>query len=70
MDAVKDNNLNRLLNLNQQFVENAKPDSIWQIAILIGVLEQAQLQGTFISYEAPTYYGMLCAAYTTKRRAP
>jgi len=61
--AVKENNLKMLLNLEQQLIENAKPDSLWQIAILIGVLQKNPMKGKLISYQAPTYYGMLCAAY-------
>lgn len=61
--AVKDNSLKTLLNLKQQLIENAKPDSLWQIAILIGVLEQVPMNSRLVSYQAPTYFGMLCAAY-------
>lgn len=66
VDAVKEGNLGRLLSLDEQLVENAKPDSIWQIAILSGILEHVPMWGRLVSYEAPTYFGMLCAAYTTK----
>jgi aromatic ring-opening dioxygenase LigB subunit len=66
MKAVQQNNLRILIGLDQQLVKNAKPDSIWQIAILIGVLEQVPMKGQMISYQAPTYFGMLSAAYTPK----
>jgi aromatic ring-opening dioxygenase LigB subunit len=61
--AVIESNLNHLLSLPQQFVEDAKPDSIWQVAILQGILKSARMKGRLLSYEVPTYYGMLCAAY-------
>lgn len=64
--AVKENNLGMLTSLDRQFVDNAKPDSIWQIAILIGVLERVPMKGQLISYQAPTYFGMLTATYTRK----
>jgi len=66
VDAVKKDNLNMLLSVDQELVENAKPDSIWQMAVLIGVLKQSRLKGKLVSYQAPTYFGMLCAAYTPK----
>jgi aromatic ring-opening dioxygenase LigB subunit len=66
VDAIKEGNLGKLLSLDEQFVENAKPDSIWQIAILSGILQHVPMRGRLVSYEAPTYFGMLCAAYTTK----
>ena len=63
-EAVPRNDLRSLLNLSSKFVENAKPDSLWQLAILQGVLERSQLVGRLLSYQVPTYYGMLCAAYS------
>ncbi len=63
VDAIRQNKLKRLLRLDPKLVENAKPDSIWQLAILIGVLDQVPMKGKFVSYQAPTYFGMLCAAY-------
>lgn len=62
--AVEENNLQNLLSLDKKLVENAKPDSLWQIAILVGVLEEVPMKGELISYQAPTYFGMLCVAYT------
>jgi aromatic ring-opening dioxygenase LigB subunit len=63
IDAVTENNLKRLLDLPQKFIDDAKPDSIWQLAILQGILERVQMRGRLLSYQVPTYYGMLCAAY-------
>jgi aromatic ring-opening dioxygenase LigB subunit len=63
IQAIKQNNLQRLLELNPKFVEDAKPDSLWQIAILIGILDHVPMQARFVSYQAPTYYGMLCADF-------
>lgn len=65
-NAVQENNLRRLLRLKPELVETAKPDSLWQIAILVGILEKVPLRGKLLSYQAPTYFGMLCAAYTPK----
>ena len=63
IDAVRANNLEKLLTLDPHFVEDAKPDSLWQIAILAGVLEKVPMKGRFISYQAPTYFGLLCADF-------
>jgi aromatic ring-opening dioxygenase LigB subunit len=64
--AVKENNLKQLLSLTPEFIEEAKPDSLWQIAILEGILETLKLNAKFISYEAPTYFGLLCASFETQ----
>ena len=61
--VVKENNLKQLLSLDPQFVEEAKPDSLWQIAILAGLLEKVSMKGSLVSYQAPTYFGLLCASF-------
>lgn len=63
IQAIKENSLKQLLKLDPKFVEDAKPDSLWQIAILIGILESVPMKARFVSYQAPTYYGMLCADF-------
>jgi len=65
--AIQKNDLKPLLNLPPEFVEDAKPDSIWQIAILQGILERVPMKGFLLSYQAPTYYGMLCAEYLPEK---
>jgi aromatic ring-opening dioxygenase LigB subunit len=63
-NAVLSNNLKPLFDLSPQFVENAKPDSLWQIAILQGIIDRTKLKGRLLSYQVPTYFGLLCAAYS------
>jgi aromatic ring-opening dioxygenase LigB subunit len=60
--AVRENHLGGLLELDPPFVAAAKADSWWQLAMLHGALGDAW-RGEFLSYEASTYFGMLCAAY-------
>ncbi len=62
-DAVKDGDLARLEHPDMELVAAAKPDGLWQILVLAGVLQRVPMRGQFLSYECPTYYGMLCAAY-------
>jgi len=63
-EAVKDQELTRLMGLDEHFIEAAKPDGLWQIVILHGAMEHTPMRGEFLSYQIPTYFGMLCAAYT------
>jgi aromatic ring-opening dioxygenase LigB subunit len=63
VDAIRDNNLCPLLKLNSKFVEKARPDSLWQIAILAGVTNVVQSKSELLSYQVPTYYGMACASF-------
>jgi aromatic ring-opening dioxygenase LigB subunit len=62
-EAISSNDLGPLLDLPSQFIEDAKPDSVWQIAILEGILESVSMKGRLMSYQVPTYFGILCASY-------
>jgi aromatic ring-opening dioxygenase LigB subunit len=63
INAIKENNLKQLLTLDPKFVEDAKPDSLWQMAILAGILERVRMKARLVSYQAPTYFGLLCAGF-------
>jgi len=62
VEVVRANRLGELLEFEPDFVERAKADSFWQMLVLHGALGDAW-DVDFLSYEAPTYFGMLCAAY-------
>lgn len=66
-NAILKNDLTSLLRLSPQFVEDAKPDSLWQLAMLQGVLEHTEMVGQLLSYQVPTYFGLLCAVYLPKK---
>jgi aromatic ring-opening dioxygenase LigB subunit len=63
INAIRDNNLNRILQLRARFIEDAKPDSPWQMVILAGINEVVPLRSQLLSYQAPSYYGMACAGF-------
>lgn len=61
--AISDNALERLLDFSPEWIEDAKPDGLWQTLILAGALPASVGRPRLISYEAPTYFGLLCATY-------
>jgi len=63
VDIVKRDALGELLRFDPASVAEAKADSFWQMLMLHGALADGW-HGDFLSYEAPTYFGMLCAAYS------
>jgi aromatic ring-opening dioxygenase LigB subunit len=65
VELVRENRLGDLLHLDGAFIEAAKADSFWQMLMLHGALGD-RWRGELLSYEAPTYFGMLCAAYEPK----
>lgn len=62
VDLIKRNELEALANFDPIFIDQAKPDGIWQSLILAGAIPKDERQITFLSYEAPTYFGLICAA--------
>ena len=63
LDAIRDNSLKRVLRLRPRFIEEAKPDSPWQMVILAGINEVIPMRSQLLSYQAPSYYGMACAGF-------
>ena len=61
--AVRDGDLHRLIQLTDQEVNDAAIDGLWQTLMLAGALDVVPMRGDLLSYEAPTYFGMLVAAY-------
>jgi aromatic ring-opening dioxygenase LigB subunit len=62
-EIVRENRLEALLELDVSYVEDAKADSWWQLLMLHGALD-GEFAVELLSYEAPTYFGMLCAAFS------
>ncbi len=68
VEAIKKNRLKSILGLKRRFVEDAKPDSLWQMAILAGILDRVEMISRVYSYQVPTYYGMICAGFSPTPR--
>jgi aromatic ring-opening dioxygenase LigB subunit len=49
-------------------METAKVDAYWQTLILMGALGHTPMKPDLLSYEVPTYFGMIVAAYEPERR--
>ena len=62
---VKRNDLGALLRMDPALPVEGKADSYWQMLMLHGALGD-RWTGEFLSYEAPTYFGMLCSAYVPR----
>ena len=63
VDAVERGRLSDILKFDPEIVEEARPDSLWQMAMLAGVLETVNMKGRLHSYQVLSYFGMLCAGY-------
>jgi aromatic ring-opening dioxygenase LigB subunit len=64
VELVRTGRLDELAGWDGELVERAKADSFWQLLMLAGALRSDDAwRHELLSYEAPTYFGMLCAAY-------
>ena len=61
--AVEANDLMRLIDLDELRVQDAAIDGLWQALMLAGALAVTPMNVELLSYEAPTYYGMLVATW-------
>ncbi|WDL96209.1 extradiol ring-cleavage dioxygenase [Alicyclobacillus sp. ALC3] len=61
---VESGQLEDLAYFDADFIEAAKPDGIWQALILAGAIPPEERQVKLLSYEVPTYFGLLCAEVT------
>ena len=66
VDLIKRDDLSGLMRMDPKLPVDAKADSYWQMLMLHGALDGQNWTGEFLSYEAPTYFGMLCASYQPK----
>jgi aromatic ring-opening dioxygenase LigB subunit len=62
VELIKHNKLEEIANFEDNYIETAKPDGIWQTLILAGAITSEAREVKFLSYEAPTYFGLICAA--------
>ncbi len=63
IEAVKAQDLGRLLEFDRDWLKRASTDSYGQILNLYGAIKGTNFRGELLSYEVPTYFGMMCVAY-------
>ena len=61
--AVTKNDLMRLVHLDEGRAHDAAIDGLWQALMLAGAFQEIPMNVSLLSYEAPTYYGMLVATW-------
>jgi aromatic ring-opening dioxygenase LigB subunit len=64
VDRIRESDLAALAAIDESLVADAKADSWWQMLMLHGALGEGW-RADLLSYEVPTYFGMLCAAFNS-----
>jgi len=63
IDILKRDALEELKHIDDNIVEAAMPDSLWQMLILYGIFQIFPKSCSFINYQVPTYFGMTVATF-------
>jgi aromatic ring-opening dioxygenase LigB subunit len=63
IQAIREQEPGRLLTFDHSWLKRAATDAYGQILNLAGMIEGTNFRGELLSYEVPTYFGMMCVAY-------
>ncbi|MGC8655853.1 MAG: hypothetical protein ACP5TG_05085 [Thermoplasmata archaeon] len=59
--ALKSNDFDELIGIEREVIENAKPDSYWNMLSFYGFIREASLKPVFRYYYVQEYFGMIFA---------
>lgn len=63
LDAIRGGRIESIMRLKPKLVDAARPDSLWQMTMLAGAIDRIKTKSEVISYDVPTYFGMICASF-------
>ena len=66
VEYIERNQLEKMADFEPKFIEAAKPDGIWQTLILAGAIPLEERKINLLSYEVPTYFGLICVSVDSK----
>ena len=63
LQAIQRGRIDSIMGFRPKFVDAARPDSLWQMTMLAGAIDGLRMKADMISYDVPTYFGMICASF-------
>ncbi|ACJ16920.1 hypothetical protein, conserved [Thermococcus onnurineus NA1] len=63
MGLIREDRLEELLNIDDELIRKALPDSYWQLLIMLGSLRKVPMELKITAYACPSYFGMGAALY-------
>ena len=63
LQAIQRGCIDSIMGFRPKFVDAARPDSLWQMTMLAGAIDSFRMKADVISYDVPTYFGMICASF-------
>ena len=64
IESMRNGDLTPLLSMSDEFLEEVKPDSYWQLLILHGAIEKIKMKNEFVEYGIADYFGMAAALFS------
>lgn len=61
LDCIRSNDYSPLMEVTEETINNAKPDSYWNLVILSSILEKSNRKLVLDYHYVEIYYGMICA---------
>lgn len=61
LDCIRSNDYSALLEIKEDMISDAKPDSYWNLVMLSSLLEKSNRKLEFDYHYVEIYYGMICA---------
>ncbi len=66
MKLINGNRLEELLNIPEELIRRALPDSYWQMLVMLGVMRKVSVKLVRSAYSCPTYFGMAGALWVSE----
>ncbi|MEO7803104.1 MAG: hypothetical protein ABIS18_01295 [Actinomycetota bacterium] len=63
VELTKANDFEAYLDFDQTLMDEALPDSPWQLAILTGIFRVVPFKTRVVTYDCPSYFGMMVAGF-------
>jgi aromatic ring-opening dioxygenase LigB subunit len=63
LQAIQRGRIDSIMGFRPKFVDAAGADSLWQMTMLAGAIDRFRMKADVISYDVPTYFGMICASF-------
>ncbi|MEM4588682.1 MAG: hypothetical protein QXL73_01600 [Thermoplasmata archaeon] len=66
--SIRKNDFSDIIDLDEKVIEEAKPDSYWNLLTFYGIINEANMAPNFIYYYIEKYFGMLLATSRWKNK--
>lgn len=63
VELIKKQNIEQFVNIDNEIIKHAGTDATAQMLVLCGILKNRKMHQQFLTYEVPTYFGMITSYF-------